>query len=246
MAEAGQRVIAPDFLGCGRSDHGIAESQYAIAHHVARTLALLDAAGVRHAVMFLQDWGGPIGLGLELARPGLVAGVVLGNTFWGEGSSFHHRVESWRAIHAPVAGPLLFARLPIFLNALRLSGPPSIHDGPAWRAYTLPFEMHGGAGATLAWPRAIALSEDHPTAPLARAIWEMLGRLEVPTRFVWGERDAVFPPDEQGAALRERLPRGGEHEMVLVPGARHFVQEYAPGACADAVIAVAREAFGHE
>ena len=53
VAEAGFRVVAPDYLGFGRSDHGSSEGEYAIAHHVGRTLATLDAAGVERAVFFL-------------------------------------------------------------------------------------------------------------------------------------------------------------------------------------------------
>jgi len=241
IAAAGVRVVAPDYLGCGRSDHGRREAEYAISHHIARTLATLEAAGVERAVFFCQDWGGPIGLGMALARPGLLAGLVLGNTFWGEASSYHRRIVPWRAIHAPVAGPLLFGRTRTFLNALRLAGPRAIHSGPAWRAYSLPFDVHGGAGSTLAWPRAISLGAGHPTQPLADAIWEEMPHMEVPVRLVWGEDDVVFPAEEQGRAFQERLPRGAEHPMHRIAGGNHFVQEYAPEACAGACIEVAKE-----
>jgi len=243
IAAAGFRVIAPDFLGAGRSDHGYNEAQYAIEHHISRTLATLDAAGVKRAVFFCQDWGGPIGLGCALARPGLLGGLVLANTFWGEGSVFHHQVFPWRAIHAPVAGPLLFARQPVFLLGLRLSGPPEIHDGPAWRAYNLPREVHGGAGATLPWPRAISVAPDHPTQALADRIWEAMPGMDVPVRFVWGAADAVFPVEEQCEAFRQRLPRGKEYDPVVLPEARHFVQEYAQAEIAEACNLVAEEAF---
>lgn len=244
IIQAGHRVLALDYLGCGRSDHAHTEDQYAIEHHVSRALATLRSAGIRRAVMFCQDWGGPIGLGCALAEPGLLAGLVLANTFWGEASDFHRRVFPWRAIHAPVAGPLLFGRRPLFLQGLRLSGPPSIHNGAVWRAYNLPREVHGGPGATLAWPRAISLGPGHPTQPLADRIWAALPEMDVPIRLVWGAADAVFPPHEQGEAFRQRLPRGMEHEPVLIPNGRHFVQEYAPAECAAACIAVAQEAFG--
>lgn len=243
IAAAGLRVVAPDYLGEGRSDHAQTEAQYAIEHHIGRTLATLDAAGVSRAVMFCHDWGGPIGLGCALAAPGLLAGLVLANTFWGEASEFHRRVFPWRAIHAPVAGPLLFGRQPLFLQGLKLSGPPSIHSGAAWRAYNLPREVHGGPGTTLAWPRAISLGPGHPTQPLADRIWAALPEMDVPVRFVWGAGDAVFPPGEQCEALRQRLPRGQEQPTTLIPKGRHFVQEYAPVECSDACIEVAREAF---
>jgi haloalkane dehalogenase len=241
---AGHRVVAPDYLGFGRSDHGTSEDDYAIAHHVGRTLATLDAAGVERAVLFCQDWGGPIGLGMALARPGLLAGLVLANTFWGEASTFQRSIVGWRALHAPLAGALLLKRRRLFTSALRLSGPPEIHEGAAWDAYTLPFDAHADATGAYAFPRAISTGPGHPTHELARAIWAAMPSMDVPTRMLWGDGDAVFTIEEQAVAFRDRLPRGEDHQLAVIEGARHFVQEYAPESCAVAVTAVAKEAFG--
>ena len=243
VVAAGYRVIAPDYLGCGRSDHARSSGEYAIAHHVGRTLAVLDDAGVSRAVFFLQDWGGPIGLGACLARPGLLAGFAAGNTFWGVGSGFHHQVFPWRALHAPVAGPLLFGRRPVFLDGAKRGMPDSCHSGAVWHGYRLPWEANEGPGSQLAWPRAISVGKDHPTQPLADALWEAMATWDVPVRFVWGGADPVFPPGEQGVAMRDRLPRGKEHEMLVIPEGRHFIQEWAPTEISNALIDVAKEAF---
>lgn len=248
VVEAGFRVVVPDFLGFGRSDHARAgednlHGAYAITEHSRRLLAQLDAAGVRRAAFFAQDWGGPIAFGAVLERPELLAGLALANTFWGRASQFQHNALGWRALHAPVSGALLLGKRRMFLNALKLSGPRSIHEGPVWTGYALPFEHHQSPGGTFAFPRSISTGDGHPTQPLADRIWEALPSMDVPTRFVWGDADAVFTREEQEAGLRSRLPRAGEHETVVVPGGRHFVQEYGPQQCADAAIAVAREAF---
>ncbi len=244
IAAEGYRVIAPDFLGCGRSDHGFSEEQYQITHHIRRTLSLLDAVGAERAVMFCQDWGGPIGMGCALARPGLLCGLGLGNTFWGEGSAFHHRVFPWRALHGPVVGPLFFNRRSVFVDGARLGMPVAVARDPVvQRAYRLPLDVHGSFLAALAWPRAISLGPDHPTQPLADAIWDALVRWDVPVRFVWGGADPVFPWEEQGLQLARRLPRGMEVEPVVIPEGRHFIQEFAPDAVAAAMLALAREGF---
>jgi haloalkane dehalogenase len=244
VAAAGFRVIAPDFLGSGRSDHGEVQGQYAIAHHIERTLAVLDAAGVERAVMFCQDWGGPIGMGCALARPGLLRGLGLGNTFWGEGSAFHRRVFPWRALHGPVVGPLLFNRRPVFVDGARLGMPADVVADPvAQRAYRLPWEAYGSHMVTLAWPRSISLGPDHPTQPLADALWAALATWDLPVRFVWGGADPVFPWVEQGEQLRARLPRGGDAEPVVIADGRHFIQEYAPAEVANAMTELAKEAF---
>jgi haloalkane dehalogenase len=244
LVDAGYRVIAPDHLGSGRSDHAATEAEYAISLHAARLAALLEGAGVERAVFFLQDWGGPISLGAGLRRPELVAGMVLGNTFWGEGSQFHHLVFPWRALHGPIAGPLLMGRTSTFLDGCILNAMPTpAHSGVVWDAYHLPWEASPGAGAMLPWPRAISLGSDHPTRALADSIRSWLPDLDVPARFVWGASDPVFPWEEQGVALRELLPRGRVHDPVVVDGAGHFIQEWAPNQCAEALLAVADEAF---
>jgi pimeloyl-ACP methyl ester carboxylesterase len=78
---------------------------------------------------------------------------------------------------------------------------------------------------------------------LADAILAALPTWDVPVRLVWGDRDAVFPPIEQGAKFIELLPRATRDHLRLIEGARHFVQEYAPTECAQAIFDVTSEAF---
>lgn len=74
------RVIAPDYVGFGHSDAPDADAfDYRFERLAETTGALLEAAGVRSAVLYLQDYGGPVGLRLALARPGLVRGLVVQN-----------------------------------------------------------------------------------------------------------------------------------------------------------------------
>jgi haloalkane dehalogenase len=242
IVAAGFRAIAPDYLGFGLSDKPTDESVYAIQHHVGRLVALLDILDVGQAVLFCQDWGGPIGLGAALARPRLPAGLVLANTFWGEASAFHRRVLFWRALHGPVAGPLLLGRRGMFVNALRLSAPSDMPQA-VWDGYALPFAETQSRTGTLAFPRAISLGPGHPTQPLADRMLAALPNWDVPVRLVWGERDAVFPVNEQGAKFVELLPRASLDHVRHIEGGRHFVQEYAPDECAQAAIEVAKEAF---
>ena len=242
VAAAGYRVIAPDHLGCGRSDHGFSESQYDIAHHAGRLLGLLDGAGVSQAVFFLQDWGSVIGMAAGAARDGLFRGAVVGNAFWGRGSTYHHRVWPWRLLHAPVAGPLLFGRRPVFVDGAAHGMPPDLPEAVR-TAYRMPWEASRGPGATLAWPRAIALDDSSPTAPLADQLWDWMASADVPLRWVWGAADVVFPPGEQYQAMADRFPQGRRHRPVMVEEGRHFIQEWAPELCAEALVQVAEEAF---
>ncbi|MBM3648965.1 MAG: alpha/beta fold hydrolase [Alphaproteobacteria bacterium] len=55
---AGHRVVAPDFLGFGRSDKPIDEAVYTFDFHRRTLLALIAALDLRNIVLVVQDWGG--------------------------------------------------------------------------------------------------------------------------------------------------------------------------------------------
>ena len=57
---AGYRVIAPDFIGFGRSDKPLQRSDYTYANHVSWLASLVDQLGLRNITLVCQDWGGLI------------------------------------------------------------------------------------------------------------------------------------------------------------------------------------------
>jgi haloalkane dehalogenase len=81
------RCVALDYPGFGLSEappgYGFTprEQSHALEEFI-------DHLGLRHLTLVMQDWGGPIGLGLAGRRPDLVRRVVLGNTWaWPTGTS---------------------------------------------------------------------------------------------------------------------------------------------------------------
>ena len=73
-------VVAPDYIGFGHSA-APAPGEYSYTFdNLAKTMqALLDQIGVRDAVYYMQDYGGPIGLRLAAAHPERVKGLVIQN-----------------------------------------------------------------------------------------------------------------------------------------------------------------------
>ena len=59
LVSAGQRVIAPDLLGFGRSDKPEDLAAYTLDHHVARLMVLWNALDVQEVSLVVHDWGGP-------------------------------------------------------------------------------------------------------------------------------------------------------------------------------------------
>ena len=82
---ARDRVIAPDFLGFGRSDKPIDEGVYTFDFHRQTLLQLIEALDLRNIVLVVQDWGGLIGLTLPMAAPERFQGLLVMNTSLGTG-----------------------------------------------------------------------------------------------------------------------------------------------------------------
>jgi pimeloyl-ACP methyl ester carboxylesterase len=55
---AGWRVVAPDFIGFGRSDKPEDEAFYTFAMHREFLLHLVASLDLRHVALGVQDWGG--------------------------------------------------------------------------------------------------------------------------------------------------------------------------------------------
>src|SRR4249919_3904761 len=82
---AGHRVVAPDFLGFGRSDKPRDEAIYTFDFHRDTLLGLIEALDLRNIVLVVQDWGGLIGLTLPMAAPRRYLSLLVMNTTLGTG-----------------------------------------------------------------------------------------------------------------------------------------------------------------
>ena len=77
---AGHRVVAPDFVGFGRSDKPTERKDYTYARHVEWLGAWLRSLDLRAVTLVAQDWGGLIGLRVLASQPERFARVVTANT----------------------------------------------------------------------------------------------------------------------------------------------------------------------
>jgi haloalkane dehalogenase/tRNA(adenine34) deaminase len=98
FAAAGDRVVAPDFLGFGRSDKPVDEAAYTFDFHRDSLLRLVEALDLRNIVLVVQDWGGLIGLTLPMAAPERYASLLVMNTTLGTGDQpLGDGFLAWRA-----------------------------------------------------------------------------------------------------------------------------------------------------
>ncbi|MER7513132.1 alpha/beta fold hydrolase [Streptomyces lavendulae] len=81
LVDRGQRVVAPDLIGFGRSDKPTEQTDHTFARHVAwMSHALFEGLNLRQVTLFGQDWGGMSGLRLLAEAPGRFSRPVLANT----------------------------------------------------------------------------------------------------------------------------------------------------------------------
>jgi pimeloyl-ACP methyl ester carboxylesterase len=74
-------LIAPDYIGFGHSDApSNKDFAYTFDNLAAHVAGLIDALGLTSYVLYMQDYGGPVGFRLFAARPAQVRGFVIQNT----------------------------------------------------------------------------------------------------------------------------------------------------------------------
>ncbi len=73
-------VIAPDYIGFGQSDAPSAvDFRYSFDSLTAHIAALIDQLGLKSYILYMQDYGGPVGFRLFTQHPDRVAGFVIQN-----------------------------------------------------------------------------------------------------------------------------------------------------------------------
>ena len=82
---AGQRVIAPDFIGFGRSDKPIEESVFTFYFHRKTLVDFIERLDLKNIILVCQDWGGILGLTLPMDMPERFSKLIIMNTILGTG-----------------------------------------------------------------------------------------------------------------------------------------------------------------
>jgi pimeloyl-ACP methyl ester carboxylesterase len=225
LTSGGYRAIAPDWVGCGYSDHPRIDASLTFAHHIADLVSLIDQLDLRRFVIVGQDWGGPQGVGAALQRIERLSAVVLMNTwiFTGMVSKFHASPKPWTTWHAPLIGQFLMKRHKV----LSRHGPSATTvrgmTADEARAYHHVFDEPGSDHVVLTWPRTIPVREGDRGWQDMREIEGRLPELaRTPVLLLWAPGDEVFPI-EFGYRIKELLP----HAEGPIPfdRARHFLQD---------------------
>jgi len=221
------RCVAVDLLGFGLSERPEAYGYTAQEH--ARTVGeLVDHLGLDGFVMMGHDWGGPVGLAVAVARSERVRGVVLGDTwFWP--ADFRMAAFS-RVMSAPWPRRQLLERN-IFVERVIPLGTARRLTPAEMDHYRRVQPSSGARRGVAELPREL-LAAGPLLRRLATEVPAALG--DRPALLVWGKNDLAFRP---GRLLPRMQSAFADSVTVVLPHARHFIQEDAPEEIARAVAA---------
>ncbi|MBX9882756.1 MAG: alpha/beta hydrolase [Sphingomonas sp.] len=224
-------VIAPDYIGFGQSDApSNSEFDYTFDNLTAHVAGLIEQLGLSSYILYMQDFGGPVGFRLFTAAPEKVAGFVIQNT--------NAYMEGVGELPAQIFLPLWDKR-----DAASEAGA---------RAFLAPettkFQYQVGAKNVDAispdnWTHDQALLdrpghdaahldllEDYKTNVAAYESWHEAFRRHRPkTLIVWGKNDPFFIPAGASAFLSD-LPQA---RLVWLDAGHFVLDENAPQVAAE-------------
>ena len=98
--DSGARVIAPDWLGFGRSDKPLKDETYTFHFHRNMMLALIERLNLKDVTLVCQDWGGLLGLTIPPDMPERFERLIVMNTTLAAGASPSEGFNAWKAYSA--------------------------------------------------------------------------------------------------------------------------------------------------
>ena len=227
------RAIAPDHVGFGLSDKPEDEAGYTLTAHIDNLEALVLSLDLRNITLVMQDWGGPIGLGVAARHPDRIKGLVILNTF-----GFYPPIDGVDPDKLKLPPPLLLMRsrgigdfivrrLGFFERQVMKLATRTKRDAKTRRAYTGIFRSYASRAGVMAFPRMIPANTQHPAAQvLLQETGPYLDSYKGPVRLFWGVKDPLIPIGAL-AAWRKRLPQAQVTEFAT---ARHYLQDDEPEA----------------
>lgn len=215
-------VIAPDFLGFGLSDAPqVTDFNYSFDSLAAITAALLVRLGVDRYVMYVQDYGAPVGWRLAIRDPQAVTAVITQNgNAYSEGFVDRYWEPIWSFAAAPNPANEVALRSAFTLDAIMWQythgvPDPSLVSPDNWHHDYALIQRPGTAEVQL------ELARDYPSnVELYPVLHEYFRTSQVPLLAVWGANDEIFGPDGAKAFARD-LPDAEIHLL----DAGHFALE---------------------
>jgi haloalkane dehalogenase len=225
---SGARVVAPDWLGFGRSDKPVDDAVYTFSFHRNMMLALIRHLDLTNITLVVQDWGGLLGLTLPVDMPERFSRLIVMNTTLAIGVSPGPGFDAWKAFAA--------SQPDMDVAALMKRASPNLSDAEA-AAYSAPYPDISYKAGVRRFPQLVMVKPDMEGADISRraATWwrtDWHGQ----SFMAVGAADPVLGPPVMDL-LRQQIR--GCPEPLIIPDGGHFVQEWG-----DIIAPAGLKAFG--
>jgi len=219
-------VIAPDYPGFGHSSMPPHTDYDYTFDQLSRTMeAFLRSVNIQRFIMYVQDYGGPVGMRIVERNPGWLAGLIVQNANFYEAGIlplFHEKIGPlWTERTAETEAPV---RELLTLEGTKFQYQHGARDPQAMNPDAWVHDQYG-----LNRPGNVAiqlnLQADYHTNIARYDRWRnLLMNIQPPTLIVWGKGDPIF--GVRNVTLLQR-----DLEMVeahLLDGSHFALEEHAP------------------
>lgn len=206
-------LVALDYPGFGHSDAPDAkEFSYTFDHLAEVTRHFTEVLGLHHYVLYVQDYGGPIGMRLAVEHPERVDALIIQNAVAHEdglGPLWETRRQFWKDRAANEAA--------LRANFLSLAATRQRHIGTNPHPDTINPDRWTDEFAFLSRPGEADIQADlfysYQTNVASYPAWQAwLRKHQPPTLVVWGKYDPSFQVAEVAADQRD-LPKAEVHVL---------------------------------
>jgi pimeloyl-ACP methyl ester carboxylesterase len=204
-------LVAPDYPGFGNSDAPSAKEFAYTFEHIAGVMDdFTNAIGLKRYVLYMQDYGGPVGMRLAVKHPDRVRALIIQNAVAHEdglGPLWKPRRDFWadRAAHEEAIKGAFLSLSTTRQRHIGSNPEPESIDPDRW-IVEFAFLSRPGQGAI-----QIDLFYDYRTNVASYPAWGQWLRQHHPkTLVVWGKYDPSFQVDEV-AAIKRDVPDAETH-----------------------------------
>jgi haloalkane dehalogenase len=216
LTAAGQRVVAPDLVGFGRSDKPVRREDYTYQRHVDWMRGVIERLDLRSVTLVCQDWGGLIGLRLAAEHSERFARIVAANTFLPTGDMpASDAFKAWQRYSQETPD--------FHVGGIVRGGCVTDLAPEVIAAYDAPFPDDRYKAGARQFPMLVPTSPDDSASAANRRAWEVLRRWQKPVLTAFSDSDPITHGADR--VLQETIPGATGQPHTTIAGAGHFLQE---------------------
>jgi len=232
LANAGFRVIVPDQRGYHLSSKPQDVASYTLPQLTSDVIAIADQVGVERFYLAGHDWGAAVAWSVAIQHPQRVAKLAILNVPHPSvmlrylRKNFRQLRRSWYMLllQLPWLPEKVFSSFDFAfgVRALVSSSQPGTFSREALALYREAWSQPGALTGSMNWYRAAFRHRSPFPDPMVR----------VPTKIIWGERDAFLLFEMARASLKYCT----NADLVSFPDATHWVHHEEPARVAELLI----------